>query len=335
MATCCSAALLAMSAGTAVAAPVTERSISGAKLDTGYGLTAGYGYVAWIDDERRGSRRIAVRQPDGSTRRAWLPGQLTLSLRRQTDLRTGRPVTRLVTVRRRPVDGTSSTTLRSPTTLRRTATEWAPSVQPQAVDGAASVETAVEPDMTVPADPAKAPPSRCVFAVAGVLPAIPPLPDCGASTAVLRGPTLAIRSVAPSGTSADRDKGQVNASALSVFSADHPEVGWRRLATSRDDYDGRVGLQSFCASDRGVALLEGESFETGHPVDTWTLRWVPADPALPGWTASVPQLDETISYDHGGAQLACDGQSIYAQYYRPDRSRSRSTSRVVRFVPPR
>lgn len=151
---------------------------------------------------------------------------------------------------------------------------------------------------------------------------------------MLRGPLVVIRSSVPSGTSADRDRGQVNASALSVFSTDYPQVGWRRLATSRNDYDGQVGLQAFCASDRGVALLEGESFETGHPVDTWTLRWVPADPARRGWTATVPQIDKTVANGYG-AQLACEGQSIYAQYSRPDRDSSLGTSRVVRFVPPR
>ena len=206
-----------------------------------------------------------------------------------------------------------------------------------AVDGSASVNALVEPDLSVPASPATAPPSRCEFSVTGGLPALPTLPDCGAPAPALRVPILAVRSVLPSGTSADREKGQVNATALSIFSTQHPQLGWRRLATSRSNYDGQTGLQSVCMSDEGVALLEGERRTLrDRPVATWTLSWVPADPAQAGWTAPAPQLDKTIASDfNDGVRLACDGKSIYSEYTRPHRDDSLSgTTRVVRFAPP-
>lgn len=333
LAACGASALLAVSAGSASAAPVGEGSISGAKLDTGEGLTAGYGYVAWIDEVRRGSRRIAVVQPDGETRRAWLPGRLTISVNRQIDLRTGRPVTRLVTTRRRD-DGTMASTLRSPATLRPVETSWAAPVPSTTTDGAATVSTTTEPDESVHPDPASAPPSRCSFLTTAGLPSVPALPDCANAGVRLRGSILGAYSTVPSGTSASREKGQVNASALSIFSMQQPELGWRRLSSRVEDYDGSTGLQSACSSDQGIALLEGERRSLlDRPVATWTLRWVPADPAVTGWTATVPQLDRSVNSDSGSVWLACSGASIYAEYSRP-RGDS-ATQRVVRFTPPR
>ena len=71
------AALLPLTAAAATAnAPVRERLITTRAIQGD--VTAGYGYVAWLEGAGAGHRRLVVVRPDGSRRSARLTGNVSI-----------------------------------------------------------------------------------------------------------------------------------------------------------------------------------------------------------------------------------------------------------------
>lgn len=301
-------------------------------------LTSDRGYIAWVQVAGKGKRRIVVRRPDGTRRSLLVKGDVQVALRHAVDQRSGREVLRLITARRHRHTGEVVTSHRSPRTLRRIQTDWAPFSATTVIDAGRTVTATTAVSQPTPADvkPSPSATTSCEFTGSVGLPALPRLSDCSPGTVWLFGAQLISTSIVPSGT-IDAGKGSTTTRALDVFALDDPQAGWRRLATSYRDYDGSSGLQSYCATAEGVALVEGEERALrDRPVATWKLRWVPADLSKEGWTAELPQLDAMANHDGPSIGLACVGSSIYAMYRVPSKTDSLGfgANRFVRFLPP-
>lgn len=309
-------------------------------------IDAGFGYVAWLERSYQGGRqRIAIQHGGSRRRSAWMRGNASIALGRQTDLRTGRVVVRLELLRG-PVGAEPTSTLLSPTTLRLTSTQWAPHdtnpwTSRVVTDAATTASLTDVPEPDQPADRIYAnlmAASHCELTLTPATLAVPAVRDCSGIRVTLRGALLALYSQVPSRSGDGSDKGQRYTQALNLFSLAAPQFGWRTLATNEDSYDGSTGLQSFCLLDDGVALVEGvQRFDgsTGRDaVDPWTLRFVPADPTQRGWAVPLRRITPEAGAE-GLNTIACSGRSIYARYSTTVRrgKHARVVERVSSFTP--
>lgn len=291
-----------------------QRLIATAPLHESGGMTAGFGYVAWTENSAGGQRqRVVLRDGKKLRRSDWFTGRYhAIALGRQVDERSGKVVVRLSVTRLKGSGADLKSSLLSPTTLRPSKTKWTtpPTANGTAIaaDGVNSVT--VE---TVPAPgPSSSPSAQSQCRVTGTPTPLPPLEDCSATRAILRGSRLVVRSGTPSAT-IDAEKGSSTSSAWHSISLEHPELGWSLLGRLTSTYDGTQGLQDVCILDHGYALLSGSDTYPGD-IDplTWNVSVVPTDSAQTAWSASAagiaPQQGTFVP------QLGCSDSTLYARY---------------------
>lgn len=278
-------------------------------------VTAGFGYVAWIEDSRgrRRLQRVVLRDGRKLRRSKWFKGRPHhVALERRVDQRTGRIVVRVSVALGRNAQFEPPTALLSPATLRPTKTRWPVTQQPagtvSTADGRRTITINTSP---VPQDVYPEPRYRC-RGFAGPV-ELPPIEDCAAARVELLGQRVLLHAAKPSETFPPIvDKGYRYTYATYHLSLDNPALGWTDLGRTVATYDGKFGLQDACLVNGGIAILSGDAPTiTSTDTSTWRLRFVPTSARRRAWSASAARI---APLDGGeNSSLACSGKDIYAK----------------------